>query len=57
MSLGTILFAALNNTNYFATVPYYIRVSRNTGYDNHRFRRSGSGYNQGRYISFTWNQY
>lgn len=36
---------------------YYIRVSRNTGYDNHRFRRSGSGYHQGRYISFTWNQY
>ena len=36
---------------------YYIRVSRNTGYDNHRFRRSGSGYYQGRYISFTWNQY
>ena len=36
---------------------YYIRLSRETGYDKHRFRRSGSGFHQGRYISFTWNQY
>lgn len=35
---------------------YYIKLSRKTGYDNHRFRRSGSGYYQGRLIYFMWKQ-